>query len=101
MSISFADLKCGQMLELSRVGTEEFVRLPGEKIPIVLWTGAIIPLRVSVGVATVNAIADAQELAGLGDRQRLQHDLMHQRKDRSGAANAESKNKNGNDRKAG
>src|SRR5207237_3929563 len=72
-----ARLQRGQIRELWSMVAKHLVRFPREqrKIPIV-------PLGVSAPVAAANLVSDAPKFLRFRYRQRLQHHLVHQRKDR-------------------
>ncbi len=87
-----AGLEGGEILEAGSVVAELAILLGGEERPVVLHAAVD---------AAVLVVADADELAGLHHRQRLEQHGMDEGEDGSGGADAESQRKDGGDGKAG
>src|SRR4051812_44534299 len=70
-------LQCGKIYELRCLSAKILVRLPREQRKI-----AVIALGISAPVTAAYFVSDPPQFTWLGHRQRLQHHLVNQRKDR-------------------
>ncbi len=91
-----AGLQGGKIGELRRMFAEILVRLPGEERKV-----AIAALHVSAPVAAADLVPDPPQLLRLRHRQRLQHHLVHQRKDGRCRSDSQSQSNDNRRRKSG